>query len=437
MYRFAFLLALGGALLGTSSAAAQGWLSDRSRAQGPGFRLGNLELHPGIGVEGGYDQNLFYEDADTDAAAILRITAHLFLSTITAARTEDGEADGTDAPNLRFTAGVAASYYHFFTDRAGDNVSVDGSFDLTINPEGRFVFRIYDTVGRSIRPFADAPPEGQAPLYARVQNAAGVDLTIQSPGQTLGATFSYRLDLDYFEDDNFDYLNSLTHVVSAAVNWRFFPNTALISRTDILFQNYLGPRTSGVGAEISDNRRVNSWLGVNGAFTQTLSFTAMVGYGVGFYELSDDFNNILAHLELKYKPRNTLDFSLGYQRLINPSFIGNFTRSDKIYLRGQVLAGGSFLLGAQLAVSFDRSGLARDPDGNALGNEDYRSDTRLNATVFGEYRFTEWLALNASVGYTGDFTDFQFLDPATGAVYPDAPAGFSKFEAWLGLRVFY
>ena len=179
MYRFAFLLALGGALLGTSSAAAQGWLSDRSRAQGPGFRLGNLELHPGIGVEGGYDQNLFYEDADTDAAAILRITAHLFLSTITAARTEDGEADGTDAPNLRFTAGVAASYYHFFTDRAGDNVSVDGSFDLTINPEGRFVFRIYDTVGRSIRPFADAPPEGQAPLYARVQNAAGVDLTIQ------------------------------------------------------------------------------------------------------------------------------------------------------------------------------------------------------------------------------------------------------------------
>ena len=170
-------------------------------------------------------------------SAILRITAHLFLSTITAARTEDGEADGTDAPNLRFTAGVAASYYHFFTDRAGDNVSVDGSFDLTINPEGRFVFRIYDTVGRSIRPFADAPPEGQAPLYARVQNAAGVDLTIQSPGQTLGATFSYRLDLDYFEDDNFDYLNSLTHVVSAAVNWRFFPNTALISRTDILFQD--------------------------------------------------------------------------------------------------------------------------------------------------------------------------------------------------------
>lgn len=437
MHRFAFLLALGGALLGTSSAAAQGWLSDRSRAQGPGFRLGNLELHPGLGVEGGYDSNLFFEDDNTDAAALLRVTAHLYMSTITGARQEDGETTGDDDPTLRFTAGVAASYYHFFNDRAGDNVSVDGSFDLTINPEGRFVFRIYDTLGRSIRPFVDATPEGPAPLYARIQNQAGVDLTLQSRGKTIGATLSYRLDLDYFEDENFDYLNNLTHVVSAAVNWRFFPNTALISRTDVLFQNYLSPRSSGAGSQVSDNRRVNSWLGVNGAFTQTLSFTAMVGYGVGFYEEADDFNNILAHLELKYQPRRSLNFAVGYQRLLNPSFIGNFTRSDKIYLRSQLLVGGSFLLGAQIALSFDKSGLALDPSGNQLGNDLNRSDTRLNATVFGEYRFTEWLALNASVGYAGDFTDFQFNDPSTGEVYPDAPAGFNKLEAWLGVRVFY
>ncbi len=436
MSRTAFLLALCGALLSTSTAAAQGWLADRGRAQGPGFRLGNLELHPGLGVEGGYDSNLFYEDGAQDSAGLLRVTGHLLLSTLGAQRQEDGETEGDSAPMVRFTAGISGSYYHFFNDRVSDNVSVDANFDLTINPQGRFSFRLYDTLGRSIRPFTDANPEGQAPLYARIQNSGGADLTIQTRGQTLAATFGYRIDLDYFEDANFDYLNNLTHVVSAAVNWRFLPNTALVHRTEAMFQNYFEGSPS-VGTQTSDSRRVNSWLGVNGALTSSLAFTAMAGYAVGFYERADDFDGFLAHLELKYQPRQSLSFALGYRRSFLPSFIGNFTRSNRIYLRSQLMLGGSFLLGANLAVSFDKSGDALTPDGmGMLGNQRFRTDTRLFATLFGEYRFTDWLAVNASIGYAGDFTDFTFADPMTGT-YPDGPAGYNKFDIWGGVRVFY
>ena len=47
---------------GGSSSSGGGWLADRDSTQGPGFRVGDLELHPGIGVEVGYDSNLYYSD---------------------------------------------------------------------------------------------------------------------------------------------------------------------------------------------------------------------------------------------------------------------------------------------------------------------------------------------------------------------------------------
>src|SRR5450432_1616003 len=39
--------------------AQQPWLSDRRYGEGIGVRVGNLELHPGIAAEAGYDSNYF------------------------------------------------------------------------------------------------------------------------------------------------------------------------------------------------------------------------------------------------------------------------------------------------------------------------------------------------------------------------------------------
>ena len=86
------------------------------------------------------------------------------------------------------------------------------------------------------------------------------------------------------------------------------------------------------------------------------------------------------------------------------------------------------------------SGLALAPPGSCpdpicfLGNEPYRQDIRVYAGIFGEYRFKPWLALFGQVGYLADFTDFQYFgtDPLL-----DPAAGYQRFEAWLGLRVFY
>ena len=91
------LLALATALTAAAPAVAQDWLSDRKRAEGPGIRLGDFELHPGIGIEGGYDSNVFFSDGGATSTAIvpsgiLRITPHFFFSTVSAQREAEGES---------------------------------------------------------------------------------------------------------------------------------------------------------------------------------------------------------------------------------------------------------------------------------------------------------------------------------------------------------
>src|SRR5690349_11635486 len=90
-----------------SVAHAQQWMADRSRAEGRGIRLGNFELHPGIGAELGYDSNVFLSE-DPRSSAILRIGPSLYLSTLS------GERAGESKSPLSFRAGLTGSFRNYF-----------------------------------------------------------------------------------------------------------------------------------------------------------------------------------------------------------------------------------------------------------------------------------------------------------------------------------
>jgi hypothetical protein len=115
---------------------------------------------------------------------------------------------------------------------------------------------------------------------------------------------------------------------------------------------------------------------------------------------------------------------------------------NRLYANAKFTLAGALQLGLKASVSFDKSGLALSPPGSCpdpicfLGNEPYRQDIRVRAAVFGEYRFKAWLALFGEVGYLADFTDFEYLGTATAPLLNPA-AGYQRFDAWLGLRVFY
>src|SRR5580658_7989017 len=83
----------------TVGPGAPEWLKDRRYNEGSGIRAGDLELHPGIAGEVGYDSNFFQRTTQLNAvngppeapvvpAAVIRITPSLYLSTISMQRRE-------------------------------------------------------------------------------------------------------------------------------------------------------------------------------------------------------------------------------------------------------------------------------------------------------------------------------------------------------------
>src|SRR5690606_14328581 len=93
-----------------SAHAQQAWLQDRRYGEGIGIRVGDLELHPGIAAELGYDSNYFQRSEEEDPIDTWRavVTASASISTLGPRRREAG-----GVPSLTFRAGVFAAYNDF------------------------------------------------------------------------------------------------------------------------------------------------------------------------------------------------------------------------------------------------------------------------------------------------------------------------------------
>ncbi len=416
------------------------WLSDRNRLQGPGFRVGRLELHPGIAAEMGYDSNVFYESTNPEGNAILRLTGHTDISTLGAERREEGEQQAqprTEHRAVQFRGGVGASYYNFLRSRAHDNVEVDVYANTVVNPDGRFSVRLADAYARTIQPFTDAPPPGTAvPSYVRNNNTFDATLSMGSRSGLLQGVIGYELGLETFKDEGFRYFDSLTHRIQARASWRFLPQTAIVQHNEIQIQQFYRAGDSPL-ALVAGNRRIRSTIGINGAITERIFVTLSGGYSVGFYDAADEFESFNAQVEARFRATERIMVTLGYFRRFNPSFIGNFVRSDRIYTQLRYLIDGRVLLRADAYLSFDETGLAFFADGmTPLGTQPRRHDLRYRIATSAEYRFAHWLGITANLSYQQSVTDFEYVSDIPGGL-PDPGAGYKVFQAWLGVRTSY
>jgi hypothetical protein len=438
------LLVCGVLLSAVPRVEAQAWLDDRDRAEGPGFRVGNLELHPGVGFEAGYDSNVFLQSRDERGSGILRTTAHLLVSTLGPERREEGEAtqDGErDRQMITFRGGLNASYMHFTANRVRDDVAGGLGFNMTVNPTGPFTLTVHENFQRMVRPFApDSGFTDRRMRWGRNRNVAGIDFGLRSRSGILRTSLGYAIEYEAFDDRIFRYANSLTHVAQSRSSWNFLPSTALVHEFDLRVQR-LTQWDTDAPSLLSDNIRLSTMAGLNGAVTNTFSVAALVGYAAGFYEneFVNDFDSPVARVEMRWNPSQTVQTVLGYDRRFLPSFIGNYRKSDRLYARAQFLMAGALLIGPEAAVSWDVTDVALAEAGEFLGNQPRRESVRVRASVFAEYRVTDWLALNLTAGYLQDFTDFEFREPPdpTDGVLVEPFANFKRFDVFAGIRAFY
>jgi hypothetical protein len=424
------------ALLPATAGAQGGFLEDRAGREGPGFKVGRLVLHPGLSLEGGYDSNIFLQDGNEEDSFILRLTGYLDVSTLGTVRQSQGEANRAEPQKIQFRGGIGGRLYHYFNNRVGDNVGADADIDFSYNPSKVFSLQVRDNFRRTIRPFSDPnTAEGTTISYGRNINAASLDLVGRSKSQVLQGSVGYTNYVELFDSSLYAYGDTMSHRVPATLSWLFFPSSALVYTVEYINQTYLNPQDVLVSPTLlSDNNRVMTLIGYNGAITERASITAMIGYAAGFYIETEDFDDVIARADVSWQPRPTIRVTTGYQRDVRPSFIGNFTVMNWLHGEARFTLAGALDLGTKASVSFDKSGPALSPNGTLLGNQLNRKDTRLQVALFAEYRFKAWLALFGEVGYLADYTDFRYLGtgPLLGPV-----ASYQKFEAWLGLRVFY
>jgi hypothetical protein len=436
MRAFSSLLVLATLALCLSAASvhAQGWLADRDRAEGAGLRLGDFELHPGIGAEVGYDSNVFLSE-DPDDSAMLRLAPHLFISTLSGERMEN-------APPrvLSLRAGVSGSVKHYFATDAGTNFGATQDAKLVWRPGSIFALELFEEVSRTIDPFTEPAAPGTAPAssgditFARDKLSLGTRAQLGTPGDVFKGGLGYKFALDHFEDDAFRDNRSNAHTISGDTSWEFYPKTAIFWDGGVTLHDFIysmdeltAAQQAAVISERHDSTSVKTRVGLSGAVTQQIGFTLAGGYGAGFYDDDNDYESVIAQIEGRWRPRETILWSLGYDREFVPTFQGNFARMDRFKTKLQFLFGGVFLLSGRAEVTLLSFGT--DPE------QGERDDTHLFGNISSEYRLLSWLALTAELSYWQNITDFVFV-AGTGAAAVRDPAEYNRFEGWFGIRAF-
>jgi len=430
--------------------AQQPWLADRKYSEGIGVRVGNLELHPGIAGEVGYDSNYFLRaPSETPLSAYrLRVTPSITLSTLGVQRSQ---ANGTPyRPSVTFRGGAYLSYNELiatdskYSSEFSDQRHLDIGSDILLNfaPTGRVGGDTYLNFIRQGQPSNNPDTEN---AFDRDSIRAGAGITWRPGGGLFDWRLGYEFLYNYFERANFQYLNNFQHTVNMRGRWRFLPRTALLYDGGYTWINYPNPTSQNDGAI------ARSSIGMNGLITTRFSLLAMVGWAGTFYDQAaaqtpQQFDSVTAQTELKWYIQGGADAmnpasapvglsyaSIGYLRDVSNSYLGNFYQRDRGYAGISYLLGGAFVTGVTAGIAnlhFPNSYFAS----GTLQHSSF-SEQRVDASVFAEYRFSNTFGLNGTFNYDQNFTKVKIPTSEDMSTPADALA-YQRFQAFVGVRWF-
>jgi hypothetical protein len=461
-------------VLAAPSANAQSWLADRAASEGAGLRVGDFELHPGIGGEAGYDSNWFLRTSKTGAqyanggpaapvrdAGEFRITPSLSISTLGSQRT----AGETAPPPVIMRADLSATYRAFVGSQEirdqSSNVSANGIVRVTIAPQRPWSFSVFGSEVRTIQPNSVANAANPDVAYNSDTLGVGGELVSQPHSGTLDMRVGYQLHATLFEDAAGTPYNNLLQEITANARWKFRPQTAFVYEGRVGFESYNDAASQNV--ELHNSTPIRTKIGITGLVTPRVSALAMVGWGASFYEQGSSapssvkqYDSVIANAQISYNlasnPRDepgsaslTLSsITLGYNRDFQNSFLSDYYGIDRGYLRFSYMFAGRLLLSAEGGVgAIEYPEIFYTPFGGGNGiNPIHASftDARADATAFAEYRFTSSFAVNATFNYTQNFSSTQ-LPITTGTTANNGTPlvydmSWQRIQTFLGVRWF-
>jgi hypothetical protein len=447
----------------TSRASAQEWLKDRMYQEGQGFRTGDLEWHPGIGVEGGYDSNYFLRSNTPNVAngcngacpqgsPEMRVTPSLSIATLGAQRRE-GEAKH-EPPSVDFRLNASGTYQEFFGQLQPEqrNFGANASARLNILPERPFGGAVFASYSRLIQPNNIS---GNPDLsFNRDAVGAGAELSTQPGGGTLDWHLGYQFSDTLFEETAAQPYANFVNQIYTKGRWKFRPRTALLydgNFSFIHYENTAGAQaTGGVISPLYSSDPVRSRIGINGLVTPRFAFLGMVGYGGTFFTPPTkdgtppaQYDSVIGQAELKFfltaQPGDANPMSLtlssialGYNRDFMTSYLSDFYGMDRGYLKFSYFFAGRALVsleGGAAAIEYPTFALI-----GKANQEPSFTDARIDAILYGEYRFTSYFAVNLTGKFTTELSSTDVPIPGPGnQVYS---MQWRRIEIYGGLRLF-
>ena len=444
--RLAFAVLLGTTTLVLSASAQQPWIQDRRLGEGAGIRTGNLELHPSVAGEFGYDSNYFQRgDGDPDPIVdtmVFRVTPSLTLSTLGKAR-QGGDGQGTAPPLLNFDLGAFATYNAFVplddTDEFDDREKLSGGINASLElfPKRPIMWDVNAGYRRQVDPSDLATGETD---FDRHTLRAGTGLTWSPGGGLFNWRVGYGFTSTYFSQDAFDTLNNAQHVIETRGSWKFLPRTSAIYDGQYRIIRYADSDTEQVDGEVIQSR-----VGLSGLLTNRFSFRVLAGWAASFYDSDQNFDGPVGNAELKFfltpnpkvhegsAPVGLSSIAVGYDRAYAHSYLGPFYQRDQGYLTFEYFIGGvivTSLRGQVARNSYPEFDVANGMGGNTPVNV---HETRLGGTLFAEYRVASMVGINATFEVDRNIGGGDNPIP----IVPPDDLDYTRFQAFLGARVFW
>lgn len=320
-------------LLSVSLVAPQAAQAERTLVrynEGPGFKLADsLILHPGIAVEGRYDSNALYGEADNQrGAGYLRIIGHIRLATPSGIRAEGRPETSANPRKIDFGIKAAVAFRNYFSEDpavVGQRaLEVSAGLGFNWNPGKLISVSLSDSYTRTVSARDQEGPE----TLARHVNNFGVGLGISPGGGRLSFRVGYSLGIDAYENDIYAYNNKLNHGFSLGAKWKVLPKTAIFLSAGTSIVDYYDP-TGGPYVNVeSTPLRVS--FGLNGLITPFLSLTASAGIGAGFHDTGPSYLSVIANVNASLILGPLARLSLGFDHGFSDSIFGNYFTDEHV-----------------------------------------------------------------------------------------------------------
>jgi hypothetical protein len=249
----------------------------------------------------------------------------------------------------------------------------------------------------------------------------------------------YELDYHYFERAPYQGLNNIQHYVETRGAFKFLPRTALIYDARYGWINYTSDTPSQNGGE-----NLRSRIGINSLLTARLTAMIFAGWQASFYDQTaniqtHNYDSVTGQAELRYffQPRPQLQpgyattgmssIALGAVRDFNNSYLADYFGRNRVYASLAYFIGGRALI--ELQGGYSRIQHPEFATGGATVPE--VRENRADAQLFAEYRPAATVGINTTLRYDASLSDANVNLPT----YTDNLA-YSRFQAWLGARLF-